>query len=61
MALATAPSWSLARLVHAPGGGHLRRRLVSAAEPAAGQRITCHHRPQHQVWSCLRHQYFPWS
>jgi hypothetical protein len=35
-ALATAPSWSLAGLVHAAGGGHLCHRLISMAELAAG-------------------------
>jgi hypothetical protein len=44
MASATAASWSLAGLVHPPGGGRLCHHLISAAEPAAGW-CSAHHRP----------------
>jgi hypothetical protein len=50
MALATAPSWSLAGLVHPLGGGHLCHRFVLAVEPPAGQLSAHHHHPQHQEW-----------
>ncbi len=48
-ALATAPSWSLARLVHAPGGGCLFPYLISAAEPTAGRGSA--HRIVHNIRS----------
>jgi hypothetical protein len=47
MALATAPSWSLAGFVHVPGGGSICHGLVLAMEHTVGRR-SAHHRPQHQ-------------
>jgi hypothetical protein len=48
---ATAPSWSLARHFHAPGGGRLRHHLILSSGPAAGQHSAHHHHPHQEEGS----------
>ncbi len=50
MASAMALSRFKAKLVHAPGGGHLCHHLLPTMEPAVGWCSACHHCPQHQEW-----------
>jgi hypothetical protein len=49
MAMATTLFWSLARLVHAPGGVIFLLILLSAVESTVG-RNRLYHCPQHQKW-----------
>lgn len=57
MAMALAPFWSLAELIHVANGGRSFHRLASAAGPVAGQGSGHHHHQlQNQEWGHPHHQ-----